>query len=103
MESIMGSRNSLATLAQVFMCAATAAGVFGVAALAETPSDAERLAQASIRSVCRADFARLCSNEKPGGGRVIACFKEHASELSPECRDGLMRAKQLSAQPENQN
>ena len=38
---------------------------------------------------CRADYSRLCASEKPGGGRVATCLKQHESELSPACQAAL--------------
>jgi hypothetical protein len=34
---------------------------------------------------CEADIKRLCGDVQPGGGRIQACLKEHAKDLSPEC------------------
>jgi len=34
---------------------------------------------------CTSDVEKLCKGVEPGGGRVLACLKEHKSELSPEC------------------
>lgn len=39
--------------------------------------------------VCKADAQKLCKDTKPGGGRVMACLKEHESELSPACKEQL--------------
>ena len=38
---------------------------------------------------CRADAERLCANVKKGGGRIIACLKEHSADLSPACREDV--------------
>jgi hypothetical protein len=35
---------------------------------------------------CREDVARLCPGIAPGGGRIAACFREHAGALSPRCK-----------------
>lgn len=35
---------------------------------------------------CKADAEKFCKDVKPGGGRIMACLKEHAAELSAECR-----------------
>ena len=34
---------------------------------------------------CEADIKKFCPDVRPGGGRIQACLKEHAKELSPEC------------------
>ena len=42
---------------------------------------------------CRDDAARLCKDVQPGEGRVARCLKEHASELSPACKENIGRMK----------
>lgn len=54
---------------------------------------AEPLAQATagtVRQACKTDYRRLCDGTKPGGGRILACFKSHAADLSAECREALL-------------
>jgi hypothetical protein len=46
----------------------------------------------ALRQACSQDAARLCPEVKPGGGRILACFKEKAAELSPGCRSALQQA-----------
>ena len=43
-------------------------------------------ARALEHGACRAQLAALCPNVLPGGGRIRECLREHAAELSPECR-----------------
>jgi TolB-like protein len=38
---------------------------------------------------CKPDVNRLCGEVRPGGGRIVLCLKQHASELSPACRIDL--------------
>lgn len=57
----------------------------GAALIAATASSA----LASDLSACRADAARLCAGVEPGGGRILACFKQHPSELSQGCKEAL--------------
>ena len=40
----------------------------------------------AAREACQPDVAKFCADVKPGGGRIMACLKEHASELSDACR-----------------
>jgi hypothetical protein len=40
----------------------------------------------AAREACQADVAKLCPDVKPGGGRIAACLREHASELSDSCK-----------------
>jgi hypothetical protein len=48
----------------------------------------------AIRNACAQDAKTLCAGEQPGGGRVIACLKEHKDQLSAQCR-------QAAGLPEN--
>lgn len=72
--------------------------VAGGAAQAQTaPTPAQRAAADAVRDACRADFGRLCSGVRPGGGRVLQCLDAHVAELSPACRAALPQARQLRA------
>lgn len=46
-----------------------------------------------VKVRCKADYAKLCSNVMPGGGRILACFQAHMDEVSPDCRDALSKIK----------
>jgi hypothetical protein len=46
-----------------------------------------------VKERCKADYAKLCSNVMPGGGRILACFQAHKDEVSPDCRDALSKIK----------
>ena len=53
---------------------------------------------------CSEEIAQYCKEVKPGGGRLIACLKEHEKDLTPLCREKvasiekrLEEAKQLCA------
>ncbi len=35
---------------------------------------------------CKADIQRLCSDVKPGGGRILQCLKVHEGQVSQECK-----------------
>lgn len=41
---------------------------------------------AAIRAACAADAQKLCAGVQPGGGRIMACLKEHKDSLSDRCR-----------------
>ena len=43
---------------------------------------------------CADDAARLCQGVKPGGGAIVRCLNEHSSELSPECKEDMAKAKE---------
>jgi hypothetical protein len=37
------------------------------------------------RTSCQADVEKFCGGVQPGEGRIIACLKQHQSDLSPAC------------------
>ncbi len=43
---------------------------------------------------CAAGAERLCKSVKPGEGRVARCMKEHENELSPGCKEDIVKLKQ---------
>ncbi|PZU90912.1 MAG: hypothetical protein DI527_13780 [Chelatococcus sp.] len=47
----------------------------------------------ALRDACSQDAATLCSGVKPGGGRILACFKEKSAQLSEGCRTALSQAR----------
>jgi len=49
----------------------------------------------ALMQVCRADYDRLCPGVVPGGGRVLACLRTRANELSANCAQALPRAESL--------
>ena len=40
----------------------------------------------ALRAACADDAKRLCAGVQPGGGRVVACLKEHKDSLSDRCK-----------------
>ncbi len=48
---------------------------------------------AVLRGACGPDYRALCAGVPPGGGRVIACFRENAASLSPGCQAVLTTAR----------
>jgi hypothetical protein len=42
-------------------------------------------------SMCRADVQRLCDGVQPGGGRIIACMRDHLADVSPGCQDAIQK------------
>ena len=57
------------------VCAATVAQ----SALAQDPL-------AAIRAACAEDAQKFCAEVQPGGGRIVACLKEHTDSLSDRCK-----------------
>src|SRR6202142_3237929 len=68
------------------VCAATAAQ----SALAQ-----DQLA--AIRAACAEDAQKLCAGVQSGGGRIIACLKEHKDSLSDQCKQAATQAANASA------
>ena len=70
------------------------ASALSLAALVSAESGA-LAQQAAAMKYCKADFERLCPGVQPGGGRIIACLKEHKEEMSIGCGKALhaMKAK----------
>jgi hypothetical protein len=87
---------SSATAASAAPSAGTAPSPGGAAPAATAPAAGHQLSpreQAmALRSKCSGDFQKLCSGVQPGGGRGVACLREHASALTPACRGALMSA-----------
>ena len=50
---------------------------------------------AAIRAACAEDAQKLCAGVQPGGGRIVACLKEHKDSLSDRCK----QAAGLAANP----
>ena len=48
------------------------------------------------RTACAADVQKLCSNVPTGGGRIIACLKQHKEEVSDRCKQAIVSAMQQS-------
>ena len=40
----------------------------------------------AIRAACADDAQKLCAGVQPGGGRIVACLKEHKDSLSDRCK-----------------
>ena len=64
---------------------------FAVPQASPAPATAAQSAQAgdqlgAIRAACAEDVQKLCGTVQPGGGRVVACLKEHKDSLSDRCR-----------------
>jgi hypothetical protein len=52
----------------------------------------EAAGQAILRAGCAEDVQRLCAGVQPGGGRIVACLKEHKDALSDKCKEAAQQA-----------
>jgi hypothetical protein len=53
---------------------------------------APRRKRSIIRTACGPDYRSLCQGVSIGGGRAIGCLRDHAQDLSSECRSALRAA-----------
>jgi hypothetical protein len=44
------------------------------------------------RAACASDVQKLCPNVPPGGGRILACLKQHRDEVSDGCKRAIVSA-----------
>jgi len=47
-----------------------------------------------VNQACEEDIHFLCDGIQPGGGRIAACLKQSAGEMSPSCKARIAAAKQ---------
>ena len=59
------------------------------------PTPQMRSEAMTLMQICRGDYDRLCSGVTPGGGRVIACLRSNANQLSAACAQAMPRAEAL--------
>ena len=52
---------------------------------------------ANMRTACKADYKRFCSDVSPGGGRIVKCLKENEASISQACKSALAEAKEERA------
>jgi hypothetical protein len=75
--------------------ATTAPAAAGASATAATPPPRQlspREQAHVLRTQCGGDFQKFCSNVPLGGGRGVACLRQHAADLTPPCRGALTSA-----------
>lgn len=49
-----------------------------------------------VRAACAQDAQKLCANVPAGGGRIIACLKQHQDQVSDGCKQAVAKAMQQS-------
>jgi len=65
---------------------------------APTPGTPTKQVMNDLRTACATDVQKLCPGVQPGGGRIVACLKEHKDEVSDVCKQAILKAKQNPAQ-----
>lgn len=50
-----------------------------------------------VQAACASDVQSLCSGVQTGGGRIIACLKQHQSQVSDRCKQTVTNAMQQSS------
>jgi len=53
-------------------------------------------ALADVRAACASDVQKLCAGVSAGGGRIVACLKQHQAEVSDGCKQAIANAMQGS-------
>ena len=51
----------------------------------------------AARVACSPDLQQLCAGVQPGGGRMLACLKDHRDQISPACKQAVKSLLQGSA------
>lgn len=89
------------TLLALVLCVGTAATAAWAeeappgASQAPAPGTAPaQQALADARSACASDIQTLCSGVQQGGGRILACLKQHREQVSEGCRQAVLKATQ---------
>jgi hypothetical protein len=62
------------------------------------PPGAQPSGTRPFRAACGPDLAQFCSQLQPGGGRLWSCIKQHFPDLSPNCKQVLINARQQRQQ-----
>jgi len=40
---------------------------------------------------CKDDVTKLCKGTQSGGGRILHCLKQHEAELTPQCKEKMVK------------
>ena len=49
-------------------------------------------AVAEARAACETDIQKLCPSVQPGGGRILACLKQHKDQVTDVCKQAVIKA-----------
>lgn len=87
----------MSSSAKMFVRCATALALAAVmdGVIGPQPMHAQALSQQAVadsRSACASDVQNLCANVRPGGGRIIACLKQHRAQVSDGCKQAIAKA-----------
>jgi hypothetical protein len=64
----------------------------------QAPAQPSPEAVNEARAACATDIQNLCAGVQPGGGRILACLKEHKDKVSDGCRKAVVKATQPPSQ-----
>jgi hypothetical protein len=53
-------------------------------------------AVAEARAACETDIQKLCPSVQPGGGRILACLKQHKDQVTDVCKQAVIKATKRS-------
>ncbi|WP_348262481.1 cysteine rich repeat-containing protein [Telmatobacter sp. DSM 110680] len=74
----------------VALALATIVDVLGPQSLYAQGGSPQALADA--QTACASDIQKLCAGVPSGGGRIIACLKQHQAEVSDSCKQAVVKA-----------
>jgi Cysteine rich repeat len=83
----------LAVLLAPLLAPGGPAAAQGDAPSATAPAAPATPPRAKPRGACRDDIEHLCAGIQPGGGRLLACLREHTADVSPGCQAMMQRAR----------
>jgi hypothetical protein len=50
-----------------------------------------RMQRMKLTAACAGDLGRWCPQVPEGGGRILRCLREHAADLTSDCRSALQK------------
>ena len=90
------------SLLPILICVFAICVFAGNAARADEPAQTppaqqpSRQVMADAQKACASDIKTLCPAVQPGGGRILACLKEHKESVSAPCKQAIMKVLQGS-------
>jgi hypothetical protein len=66
--------------------------VIGFVAMAAFADDAAPPPAGGPMAACKQDVQTLCPGVQHGGGRIVACLKSHAADVSVGCKAAMKEA-----------